>query len=67
MCPRRGGRAGEKSYSHHTDPELGLTVIDRVTYHALQWFESISFDSNATLREFLDYVGCVHGKHGDGC
>lgn len=49
--------AGEKSYSHHTDMDVGLTVTDRVTYHGLQWFNRIDVDSNATLQEFLDFVG----------
>jgi glycosylphosphatidylinositol transamidase (GPIT) subunit GPI8 len=56
-------RAGEKSYSHHTDPDVGLTVTDRVTYHGLQWFNRVGATSNATLQEFLDYVGCVLGDH----
>lgn len=49
--------AGEKSYSHHTDMDVGLTVTDRVTYHGLQWFNDIDIASNATLQEFLDFVG----------
>lgn len=50
-------KLGEKSYSHHTDMDVGLTVTDRVTYHGLQWFNDINVASNATLQEFLDFVG----------
>lgn len=52
------GVAGEKSYSHHTDLDVGLAVTDRVTYYGLQWFRQVGIDSNATLQDFLDYVGC---------
>jgi glycosylphosphatidylinositol transamidase (GPIT) subunit GPI8 len=51
--------AGEKSYSHHTDMDVGLTVTDRVTYHGLQWFNRVGVTSNATVQDFLDYVGCA--------
>ena len=51
--------AGEKSYSHHTDMDVGLTVTDRVTYHGLQWFNRVGVTSNATVQDFLNYVGCA--------
>ncbi len=54
---------GEKSYSHHTDLAVGLTVPDRVTFHGLQWFRNVDITSNATLQEFLDYVGCAAVQH----
>lgn len=31
---------GENSYSHHVDNQLGVSVIDRFTYHALDFFEN---------------------------
>jgi len=46
---------GENSYSHHTDAQLGLSVIDRFTYYTLEFFEQyVNADSNATLAELLD-------------
>lgn len=32
-------RKGENSYSYQSDPDLGLTVIDRFTYFTLDFFE----------------------------
>eukprot|EP01133_Synstelium_polycarpum_P010260 gene10260-11965_t len=34
-------RYGENSYSHHSDPDLGLAVIDRFTYYTLDFFENV--------------------------
>ena len=39
--------------------DVGLTVTDRVTYHGLQWFNRVGVTSNATVQDFLDYVGCA--------
>lgn len=41
--------------------DVGLTVTDRVTYHGLQWFNRVGVTSNATVQDFLDYVGCAIG------
>eukprot|EP00808_Paulinella_micropora_P015902 g1150.t1 len=30
---------GESSYSHHSDRELGISVVDRFTYYALEFFQ----------------------------
>lgn len=49
-------KLGEKSYSHHSDVKVGLHVIDRVTYYALEWFRTVGPTSNATLDQFLQYV-----------
>ena len=35
---------GENSYSHHTDNDVGLSVIDRFTYATLQFFETLDGD-----------------------
>ena len=32
-------RLGQNSYSHHTDSDVGLAVIDRFTFHILSFFE----------------------------
>merc|ERR1712060_950576 len=32
---------GENSLSHHADPDMGLTVIDRFTFYTLEHFEGL--------------------------
>jgi len=32
---------GENSYSHHSDKELGITVIDRFTHHTLEYLQRL--------------------------
>ncbi|KJE96721.1 GPI-anchor transamidase, partial [Capsaspora owczarzaki ATCC 30864] len=44
---------GETSYSHHADPVLGVAVVDRFTYHALEFLESVRPDSSATIADFF--------------
>ena len=52
--------AGEKSYSHHSSTELGLSVIDRFTYHALMFFEHITGPrEKATMQNLFDHFKCV--------
>merc|ERR1719469_71318 len=45
------GSSGKKesSYSHHIDHELGVAVIDRFTYFALDFFNRMSPTSEKTL------------------
>ncbi|KXN71484.1 hypothetical protein CONCODRAFT_5827 [Conidiobolus coronatus NRRL 28638] len=45
---------GKKSYSHHLDEDLGVTVIDRFTYYSLEFLENIKKDSKATLDELFN-------------
>lgn len=45
---------GESSYSHHNDPVVGLSVIDRFTHVALSFFEAVTMESNATLQDLVD-------------
>ena len=40
----------ENSYSHHIDPELGVAVIDRFTFHALDKLERLETSSPETAR-----------------
>mmetsp|Transcript_38326 Transcript_38326/g.108356 ORF Transcript_38326/g.108356 Transcript_38326/m.108356 type:complete len:407 (-) Transcript_38326:404-1624(-) len=48
---------GEKSYSHHSSSELGLSVIDRFTYYMLQFFEEKKdMGGRSTMQELFDYV-----------
>jgi phosphatidylinositol glycan class K len=44
---------GEESYSHHLDPSIGVPVIDRWTYYALDFFERVTAQSTATMAQFL--------------
>ncbi|KAI8973390.1 peptidase C13 family-domain-containing protein [Mycotypha africana] len=47
-------RLDESSYSHHTDFELGVAVIDSFTYYNLEFLERIDQTSNRTLQELFD-------------
>lgn len=42
---------GEDSLSHHVDPSIGVYIIDRYTYYALEFLEQTS--PNKTLGQFL--------------
>lgn len=44
----------ESSYSHHSDVELGVAVIDRFTYYTLDFMESINKNSSTTLQDLFD-------------
>ncbi|KAJ1530757.1 hypothetical protein ONE63_005611 [Megalurothrips usitatus] len=44
---------GEDSLSHHVDPAIGVYIIDRYTYYALDFLERVEPDSTKTLGEFL--------------
>jgi len=46
-------RKGQSSYSHHADPRLGLTVIDRFTHYTLETLEKIGPESKALLITLL--------------
>lgn len=44
---------GEDSLSHHVDPSIGVYMIDRYTYYALEFLEKVQPNSNRTIGEFL--------------
>lgn len=44
----------ESSYSHHSDVEIGVAVIDRFTYYSLEFLEKIEKNSNLTLKDLFD-------------
>ncbi|XP_055380066.1 putative GPI-anchor transamidase [Condylostylus longicornis] len=44
---------GEDSLSHHVDPSIGVYMIDRYTYYALEFLEKVQPKSNKTMAEFL--------------
>ncbi|KAI7863951.1 peptidase C13 family-domain-containing protein [Spinellus fusiger] len=45
---------GESSFSHHTDYEIGVAVIDSYTYYNLEFLENINMASNKTLQDLFD-------------
>ncbi len=51
--------AGEDSYSHHVDMDVGLAVIDRFTYYLLNFFEGIRVGSRATMAQLFDSIRSV--------
>lgn len=44
----------ESSFSHHSDVEIGVAVIDRFTYYSLDFLEQIEKDSSMTLKDLFD-------------
>ncbi|KAF2892465.1 hypothetical protein ILUMI_13684 [Ignelater luminosus] len=44
---------GEDSLSHHVDPAIGVYIIDRYTYYALEFLERVNASSDKTIGEFL--------------
>jgi len=54
----------ENSYSHHTDREIGVAMIDRFTYYTLDYLERVKIDSNHTLGDlFSVYYFSSLGAH----
>ncbi|AOW26393.1 Peptidase C13 family protein [Candida albicans] len=47
----------ESSYSHHSDMDIGVAVIDRFTYYTLDFLEKIDRDSKETMDKlFAEYT-----------
>ncbi len=44
---------GEDSLSHHVDPAIGVYIIDRYTYYALEFLETVTQDSKKTMADFM--------------
>ncbi|KAF2355867.1 Peptidase C13 legumain [Trinorchestia longiramus] len=44
---------GEDSLSHHVDPAIGVYIIDRFTFYALEFLENVKPDSTHSLEQFL--------------
>ncbi|CAD6906096.1 unnamed protein product [Tilletia controversa] len=44
----------QNSYSHHSDMDLGVAVIDRFTNHVLDYMEHINKTSEATMQDLFD-------------
>ncbi|XP_053210290.1 putative GPI-anchor transamidase [Panonychus citri] len=47
-------KIGEDSLSHHGDPTIGVYVIDRYTYFALEFLETVHSNSSKSLSSFLE-------------
>jgi len=45
---------GENSYSHHSDSDLGVSVVDRFTYQTLDFLERINLYDNNSLSSLFD-------------
>lgn len=43
----------ESSYSHHSDLDLGVAVIDRFTYYTLDYLEKIEKNSSSTISDLF--------------
>ena len=55
----RAACAGEDSLSHHVDYDVGVSVIDRFTYHMLDFFQEMGPESTATVQDLINYVRYV--------
>jgi phosphatidylinositol glycan class K len=44
----------ESSYSHHSDLDIGVAVIDRFTYYTLDFLEKIEKNSSETMDKLFD-------------
>ncbi|CCH62470.1 hypothetical protein TBLA_0H01830 [Henningerozyma blattae CBS 6284] len=44
----------ESSYSHHSDVEIGVAVIDRFTFASLEFLEQVEKNSTLTLKDLFD-------------
>lgn len=40
-------------FQHHVDPSIGVYVIDRYTYYALEFLETVTPGSKKTLGQFV--------------
>lgn len=46
-------KIGEDSLSHHGDPTIGVYVIDRYTFYALEFLETVAINSTKSLAAFF--------------
>lgn len=47
-------KVDESSYSHHSDLDIGVAVIDRFTYYTLEFLEKIEKNSTVTMDKLFD-------------
>ena len=53
---------GLSSLQHHMDSTIGVHIIDRWTYYALEFLERVSPGSKATLADFVSKSDMVHKR-----
>jgi glycosylphosphatidylinositol transamidase (GPIT) subunit GPI8 len=41
---------------HHVDPAIGVYIIDRYTYYALDFLEKVEPDSKQSMGEFVSFL-----------
>jgi len=46
-------KLGENSYSHHSDADIGVSVIDRFTYYTLDYMENVGLSSNSSIMDLF--------------
>ena len=51
---------------HHMDSSIGVHIIDRWTYYALEFLERVNSGSKATLQQFVSSCVCVCVGGGGG-
>ncbi|KAH3677143.1 hypothetical protein WICMUC_001898 [Wickerhamomyces mucosus] len=58
----------ESSYSHHSDVEIGVAVIDRFTYYNLEYLEKVERNSTLTMKDLFDSYNFddIHSNTGIG-
>lgn len=47
---------GQSSYSHHSDSDIGVTVVDRWTYYNLQTLEKVKRGDTATMQDLVYFL-----------
>ena len=48
-------------FQHHVDPAIGVYVIDRYTYYALEFLESVKPGSKKTMGQFVSLIAKFQG------
>jgi len=46
-------KIGEDSLSHHGDPTIGVYIIDRYTYYAIEFLDTVNATNSKSLSSFL--------------
>jgi len=53
----------QSSYAYDTDEVIGLSMIDRFTYYSLEFFETITPESNITLEKMFNMYVTPQMEH----
>ena len=46
-------------FQHHVDPAIGVYIIDRYTYYALDFLEKVTPNSDKTMGQFVSTDVCL--------